>query len=732
MATTDIGRVTPIWRGFYSAAATYELNDIVIDTAGSVWWHKSEELTTGVIPEAGEIWDAVIDMSVFSGLIQAAITTAQTALAAAQEAVAEVTADTKRAETAADNAENSAAAASESAAGVGALAQAAERSAEAAAGSATGAAGSAAAAAGSKSDAEAYAVGTRGGEDVETTDPTYHNNAKYYAEQAASEAEAAAQSAEDAQDVLDSIPEDYSQLSADVGDLKTQLNDAGFFLTVAYDGIWDVGALNSSGQERNTTGWIRTRNYFKVDSDTVHVVLALGNYTNLLFRVIEYSAESTDSFVVNNSIGTNTGLGPRDISITEGNYIRISVGPSSGSSDIVDADDGTTLVPDMSYDTTLDLTTDKTLTLPDRPADAKATGKAVAMPFVDKLYAEWQPGRISATGNNSQSTSTVYIRTGYRYKIESAENRLTVPEGVTVEIYSYDSQYGAFIAQIGTYTADSDVTLTPGVYIRMVAYHTDLSDTPLTVGYDVILSHKVSAVEFYDELKNQRLCDYSSMAMFETIGIVGDSWASGSIHTPNGFVDTVYAMSWGQILARKMGITVTNYSKGGLTTGAWLTNTENGLSVLLADTAKNAYLLNLGINDATAIRQGTETLGTIADVNISDFTQNPDTFYGNYGRIIGNIKAHAPKAVIIMLSVARPGERNMDEHIKAIAEKYEIPYIDLEDDPYFVSGYFFGSIYDGHMSAYGYSGMANAIERLIQKYIIENRSRFAYYDGLTS
>ena len=130
MATTDIGRVTPIWRGFYSAAATYELNDIVIDTAGSVWWHKSEELTTGVIPEAGEIWDAVIDMSVFSGLIQAAITTAQTALAAAQEAVAEVTADTKRAETAADNAENSAAAASESAAGVGALAQAAEALAE--------------------------------------------------------------------------------------------------------------------------------------------------------------------------------------------------------------------------------------------------------------------------------------------------------------------------------------------------------------------------------------------------------------------------------------------------------------------------------------------------------------------------------------------------------------------------------------------------------------------------
>ena len=66
MATNDIGRVTPIWRGFFSAATTYELNDIVIDTAGSVWWHKSEELTTGVIPEVGEIWDAAVWAAFFA------------------------------------------------------------------------------------------------------------------------------------------------------------------------------------------------------------------------------------------------------------------------------------------------------------------------------------------------------------------------------------------------------------------------------------------------------------------------------------------------------------------------------------------------------------------------------------------------------------------------------------------------------------------------------------------
>ena len=41
------------------------------------------------------------------------------------------------------------------------------------------------------SDAEAYAVGTRGGEAVESTDPTYHNNSKYYSEQAGTDATSA-------------------------------------------------------------------------------------------------------------------------------------------------------------------------------------------------------------------------------------------------------------------------------------------------------------------------------------------------------------------------------------------------------------------------------------------------------------------------------------------------------------------------------------------------------------
>ena len=68
------------------------------------------------------------------------------------------------------------------------------------------AADSATAAASSMLDAEAWAKGTRNGSPVGSTDDTYHANAKYYADAA--------------QDVLDSIPQDYSTMSSDVTELK--------------------------------------------------------------------------------------------------------------------------------------------------------------------------------------------------------------------------------------------------------------------------------------------------------------------------------------------------------------------------------------------------------------------------------------------------------------------------------------------------------------------------------
>lgn len=63
----------------------------------------------------------------------------------------------------------------------------------------TAAAQSAAEAAQSESNAEAWAVGQRDGTDVGSSDPTYHNNSKYYSEQSASSANASEDHAEDSE-----------------------------------------------------------------------------------------------------------------------------------------------------------------------------------------------------------------------------------------------------------------------------------------------------------------------------------------------------------------------------------------------------------------------------------------------------------------------------------------------------------------------------------------------------
>jgi hypothetical protein len=119
-----------------------------------------------------------------SSSAQTASTSAQTATTKASQASASETA----AATSATNASSSATAASTSAGQAASSAAAASASATAAA------------------DSEAWAVGTKGGTDVPSTDPQYHNNAKYYADQ------------------MGTISSDVSNLKNDMADVKSRLS----------------------------------------------------------------------------------------------------------------------------------------------------------------------------------------------------------------------------------------------------------------------------------------------------------------------------------------------------------------------------------------------------------------------------------------------------------------------------------------------------------------------------
>lgn len=71
----------------------------------------------------------------------------------------------------------------------------------------------------------------------------------------------AAASAEQAQEILDSIPEDYSQLTEDVSNLKDDLNEKAPIGTVGFN-IWDEEYIVKNGNH------IETKNYIPVEPET--------------------------------------------------------------------------------------------------------------------------------------------------------------------------------------------------------------------------------------------------------------------------------------------------------------------------------------------------------------------------------------------------------------------------------------------------------------------------------
>lgn len=226
---------------------------------------------------------------------------------------------------------------------------------------------------------------------------------------------------------------------------------------------------------------------------------------------------------------------------------------------------------------------------------------------------------------------------------------------------------------------------------------------------------------------NDSLDTYAKLTLFDTVGVVGDSYASGEIYSANdSLIGDKYKISWIQQLARKNGFTAYNFSAGGLSTRTWLTSAR-GLSMLNNTEALDLYILALGINDYYSL--GIEYLGTIADMD----DPNADTFYGNYAKIINAIIAKAPNAKIMIANIAirvsadasnKTVIQAFNTAIDNISTKFGIPVIDQCNYEYFQSYDYQDNMYHGHPTAVGYSAMATAIENCISKSMVVNREYF--------
>ena len=213
---------------------------------------------------------------------------------------------------------------------------------------------------------------------------------------------------------------------------------------------------------------------------------------------------------------------------------------------------------------------------------------------------------------------------------------------------------------------------------------------------------------------NQNSISNTVLPAFESVAVIGDSYASGAIYSSDGInhKGDQYNKSWLASLSRKYGFDYYNYSVGGQTTWGWLSAPTRGLSQLKNDSVKELYIINLGINDAN---KHYNELGTSEDIATKE-----NTFYGNLSRIYDEIKAKAPNSVIVFATIAINGieSKNYDDFSKAIEEVAlykNAPCLNLRNNKMIrpISETMVG----GHPTALGYIQLGNVIDLELSKII---------------
>ena len=221
--------------------------------------------------------------------------------------------------------------------------------------------------------------------------------------------------------------------------------------------------------------------------------------------------------------------------------------------------------------------------------------------------------------------------------------------------------------------------------------------------------------------------------IFRTMGIIGDSYASGELESYEegiaGFHD-FYEYSWGQYMARTLGNKVYNFSRGGMTAKEFVENYADKCGVYSYEKLCQAYIIALGVNDMKKYELG--------DVERA-FCENPSpdnqSFLSYYARIIKSIKSKQPQAKLFLMTFPyqpeNPREKQekrekWSEGIRTLAEKFDHTYV-LDFRKYAPSydAKWEKTFHLGHMTPAGYLLTSKMVMSYIDWIIRNNPDDFA-------
>lgn len=296
--------------------------------------------------------------------------------------------------------------------------------------------------------------------------------------------------------------------------------------------------------------------------------------------------------------------------------------------------------------------------------------------------------------------------------LKDEEVKITNNTAGNTAVYLFDENGTRDTISTGI-AAGSSVTFTATKNYVSMLYWTQQTGT-LTVEHVNSLYNKL-----FTSVENSNI---ASVNMFRSIAAIGDSYTAGSTCNSTGSWADYRSLSWIATMGKRTGTDWKNYGHGGATTRSYLTTSE--FTASLSDPASDLYFFALGQND------GNQSLpiGSVSDIHDDDYTLNADTFYGNYGKIIQQIKNHAPNAKLVMVTNFVKGNTwtAYDDAIREIAVHYAIPVIEPFNDYFFNSNLYLNYKNNGHPTAMGYSAMGLSMERLFSDCVNKNPAYFKY------
>ena len=223
--------------------------------------------------------------------------------------------------------------------------------------------------------------------------------------------------------------------------------------------------------------------------------------------------------------------------------------------------------------------------------------------------------------------------------------------------------------------------------------------------------------------------------IFRKIVCVGDSLSSGEFEAcdeqGNKTYHDMFEFSWGQYIARMCGSEVYNFSRGGMTAKEYCESFAEQKGFWDSQYAAQAYIIALGINDLLGQKQ---EVGSVADVDWSNWRNNKPTFAGYYAQIVQRLKEIQPRAKFFLMTFTRTQDSLPEDHIDMQHRRFLYELAGATDNTYVLDFLQYSPKYDdefrrryylnGHLNPMGYMLTAKMAAAYIDYIIRHNMEDF--------